>query len=292
MTDFFAHSGDPADLGTWQTLPDHLDQTAGLAAAAAQTAGLSRCAELAARFHDFGKYDPAFQRRLHGDPTPVDHSTAGASLLLDRAPAGPQRVVAEVLADAILGHHAGLPDTNGSDAARDRRIGRFRQSDPVPADITAATQIDLAPAVAEIIGKIRPGDGFDLSVAGRMVFSCLVDADFRDTEAFYASLEGRDIPARDWAGLQDLLPALTGAFDTRMAGFGASDLNRLRSEVLRHIRTQAALAPGLFTLTVPTGGGKTLASLGFALDRYPKARFTTRRRNAASPCRSTRVCGR
>lgn len=266
MTEFFAHSGDPADLGTWQTLADHLDQTAGLAAAAAQAAGLARCAELAARFHDFGKYDPAFQRRLRGDPTPVDHSTAGANLLLDRAPAGPQRLVAEVLADAILGHHAGLPDTNGSDAARVRRIDRFRQSDPVPAEIAAAAQTDLAPAVAEIIAKIRRGNGFDLSVAGRMVFSCLVDADFRDTEAFYAGLEGRSAPARDWAGLHGLLPALADAFDKHMAGFGASELNRLRTEVLRHIRAQAALAPGLFTLTVPTGGGKTLASLGFALD--------------------------
>lgn len=266
MTEFYAHSGDSSDLGTWQALHDHLEQTAGLAAIAAQAAGLSRCAELAARFHDFGKYDPAFQRRLHGDPAPVDHSTAGASLLLARAPSGPQRLTAEVLADAILGHHAGLPDTTGSDTARVRRIERFRQGDPVPPEITAAAQIDLAPPAAEIAAKIRPGDGFDLSVAGRMVFSCLVDADFRNTEAYYAGIEGRSGPARDWPDLQSLIPALTDAFDKRMAGFGISDLNRLRDKVLRHIRAQAALAPGHFTLTVPTGGGKTLASLGFALD--------------------------
>ncbi|CAM5330121.1 hypothetical protein FALB51S_01114 [Frigidibacter albus] len=99
-----------------------------------------------------------------------------------------------------------------------------------------------------------------------MIFSCLVDADFRDTEAFYTRLEGREAD-RDWPALRDLLPGLRAAFDAHMAGFPAkTDLNLLRAEVLQHIRAQAALPPGLFTLTVPTGGGKTLASLGFALD--------------------------
>ncbi|WP_425603454.1 CRISPR-associated helicase/endonuclease Cas3 [Ruixingdingia sedimenti] len=118
-----------------------------------------------------------------------------------------------------------------------------------------------------MLAKLRPGSaGFDLSLLTRMVFSCLVDADYRETEAFYDRLDGRSAP-RDWPALADLLPGLRAAFDGHMAGLGgASALNRLRGEILSRVRAGAAMAPGLFTLTVPTGGGKTLASMGFALD--------------------------
>lgn len=264
----FAHSGKQDDCSDWQNLEDHLYQTAQRAAGTADAAGLSLCACMAARFHDFGKYDPAFQRRLKGDKTAVDHSTAGASLLLQRARPGPQTWVAEVLAHAILGHHAGLPDATGSEAARIRRIENFRQRDPIPPEISAGAEVDLGPLVPELLAKVRPGanSGFDLSLFGRMVFSCLVDADFRDTEDYYDRLEGRKHD-RDWPALTETLPRMREAFDKKISGYVPdSDLNRLRAEILSSIRAGAKLAPGLFTLTVPTGGGKTLASMGFALD--------------------------
>lgn len=280
--EYFAHSGKSPDGSDWQRLPNHHDRAARLAAASGQHVGLPLCAGMAARFHDFGKYDPAFQRRLHGDTISVDHSTAGASLLLNRAAPGLQTAVAEVLAHAILGHHAGLPDAIGSEAARARRIDSFRPRDPVPPEITAAAEVDLSPLPAEILAKVRPAHrGFDLSVAGRMVFSCLVDADFRDTEDYYDALEGR-AHDRDWPALAEILPGLRAAFDAHMARLAAdSDLNRLRADILSHLRNGAALPPGLFTLTVPTGGGKTLASMGFALDHA--ARHGHRRIIAAIP---------
>lgn len=139
--------------------------------------------------------------------------------------------------------------------------------DHVPPDVTASTVVDLLPAAKELVAKCRQNSlDFDLSLAGRMVFSCLVDADFRDTEAFFDRLEGR-IRDREWPTLSGLLPDLRAAFDRRVAQFSAnSDVNRLRASILSHVRAQASRAPGLYTLTVPTGGGKTLASLGFALD--------------------------
>jgi len=260
----FAHSGNLADRSDWQTLADHLTATAGLAAMRGVPLGLEAAARIAGAWHDFGKHDPAFDRVLRGETIRVDHSTAGAKLLLDRA-RGAERVAAELLAYGILGHHAGLPDAQGADGSMDRRIDQFR--DPIDPGTTAGAVVDLAPAVLELLKKLRQGQaGFDLSVAGRMVFSCLVDADFRDTESFYTRLEARDAD-RDWPTLPDLLPRLRAAFDAHMARFPAeTDLNLLRAEVLQHIRARAALPPGLFTLTVPTGGGKTLASLGFALD--------------------------
>ena len=97
-----------------------------------------------------------------------------------------------------------------------------------------------------------------------MLFSCLVDADFLDTEAFMDDKR---------SGLRSGYPsivALKSAFDQYMADKAAnakdSDVNRIRAEVLRQCREKAELPFGLFSLTVPTGGGKTLSSMAFALD--------------------------
>src|SRR6516162_5090608 len=110
---------------------------------------------------------------------------------------------------------------------------------------------------------------FQLGFLGRMIFSCLVDADFLDTEAFYARAEGRRVD-RTWPRLPVVVDGLIAAFDAHMAekrkAAPETIVNHLREEVLTHVRGRAGEAPGIFTLTVPTGGGKTLASLAFALD--------------------------
>ncbi len=264
MPQYYAHSGCRADRSDWQLLPDHLAATATLAKRRGTGLGLGHAAAMAGLFHDFGKYDPAFDRVLRGENIRVDHSSAGAALLLERVQPA-LRPVAETLAYAILGHHAGLPDRRGSESSFNRRIEAFH--DPIDPAIGAAADPDFALAAAELTALMRPGlAGFDLSVATRMLFSCLVDADFRDTETFYAALEGK-LPDRDWPSLAESLSDWTRRFDAHMAGLPADgDLNRLRTEILAHVRGRAEMAPGLFTLTVPTGGGKTLASMGFALD--------------------------
>ncbi|MGQ3213409.1 CRISPR-associated helicase Cas3' [Shinella sp.] len=180
---------------------------------------------------------------------------------------GPDRFVAELIAYAILGHHAGLPDKRGIEFALTERIAGFKSGSldriwetELTADLSA-----LMPGFSW--EKTKERLAFQLAFCGRMLFSCLVDADFKDTEAFYGALEGRQVD-RAWLPLQQLLPAFLAGFEHYMAGkkSSASDLNRLRSEILAHVREEALEKPGLFTLTVPTGGGKTLASLAFALD--------------------------
>ncbi|WP_245838325.1 CRISPR-associated helicase Cas3' [Tropicimonas sediminicola] len=247
-------------------LKDHLEEVSRLAAAKAAPVGLVQTARLAGLLHDLGKYDPAFDQVLRGLNVRVDHSTAGGAILHARA-SGAETVAAQVIGYCILGHHAGLPDrTNASSSCMDRRIGRFDTTlDPV---WETEIDVDFDHIPAELAGKMRSGPhkAFDLSVATRMVFSCLVDADFRDTERFYTKGEGRLVD-RDWPRLRDLLPNLLKAFDRKVSALDNSrDLNLRRAQILRHVRAQASRAPGLFTLTVPTGGGKTLASMGFALD--------------------------
>lgn len=265
---FWAHSGTPGDAADWQPLADHLQAVGRLAQERAQPLGLGRAASCAGLLHDLGKYHPDVQRRIAGAELRVDHSTAGAVALIQAAAAAAvgDRIAAEVLAYCILGHHAGLPDRrNGTASSMQARVDGFRDGlDPA---WRQQVSVDLSGIAAELQARAGPGNlGFDLSVATRMVFSCLVDADFLDTEAFYAGLGACEVD-RNWPELQERLPDYRAAFDAHMAGLGQEgDLNALRRGILEHVRDAAALAPGLFTLTVPTGGGKTLASLGFALD--------------------------
>jgi CRISPR-associated endonuclease/helicase Cas3 len=261
----YAHSGTPGDRSDWQTLADHLAAVERLARERGAVFGLGEAAGLAGRLHDLGKYDPAFDRVLRGEAVRVDHSTAGGRVLLG-PDSGCQKPVAEVLAYAILGHHAGLPNKSGDEnGTLDRRVES--PGAVLAPEWKAHLPADFRAVGAELLKRARPGNaGFDLSVAVRMLFSCLVDADYRDTEAFYDRLEGRS-HTRDWPALPDLLTDFRARFDAHMAKFAATtEVNRLRAEILSHVRAKAALPPGLFTLSVPTGGGKTLASLGFALD--------------------------
>lgn len=267
---YFAHSGQKPDKSDWQLLPDHAVAVAMLAAEMARSFGLEKAAFIAGLFHDLGKYSPAFQRRLDGATEPVDHSTAGAKLMLGDFTTGHDKSMAELIAYCIAGHHAGLPDRNTeSSACLEQRVNRETEridevwKTELPADATG-----LVPAF-----KLKGRDvaAFQFSVMTRFIFSCLVDADYKDTESFYATIEGH-VPDRDWPLLQDLLPQFVTAFDACMASKskGDTELNRVRGHILSHVRSRAPEKPGLFTLTVPTGGGKTLASLGFALDHARK----------------------
>jgi CRISPR-associated endonuclease/helicase Cas3 len=265
---FYAHSLPDRDKGQWQPLAEHLRAVADGAGARGAKFGARSAAALAGLVHDLGKYSIAFQRRLEGADERIDHSTAGAQQIVQSAADPDSKIIAKVIAHAIAGHHAGLPDTIGDDeASLDARLKR--EVEPLdPAWLT-----EISPLVAGLMPAIDWGNGkslaYRLAFFGRMIFSCLVDADFRDTEAFYGAAEGR-VFDRDWPHLPDLVNALISRFNGFMAektaAAKATAVNALRAEILRHVLARAADPQGLFTLTVPTGGGKTLASLGFAVD--------------------------
>lgn len=259
---FYAHSGRNPDRSDWQRLDEHALNVARLAADFAVPMGLERAAYLAGLLHDLGKYTPAFQARLAGASQPVDHSTAGAAHVIDLAAKSSTEksstdwLMAQLVAYGILGHHAGLPDRLG-DRGFEGRIERFR-GDPQRA-VDPIWLDELKPDSANLLQsgfKISSEHGkFQLAFMARMMFSCLVDADFKDTEHFYSRLEGLQ-KDRKWPDLAGLLPTLQDKFNAYVQGLGdrTNDINRLRAEILAHVRSRAVETPGPFTLTVPTAG--------------------------------------
>ncbi|WP_026353284.1 CRISPR-associated endonuclease Cas3'' [Solimonas variicoloris] len=259
----YAHSTSKPDCSDWQPLAEHLRNTAQLAALRAAPFGGADMARVAGLLHDIGKYTEEFQRRIAGDAIRVDHATRGAMLAVERY--GP---IGHLLAYAIAGHHAGL--ANGTDGGETRERtslrDRLRGVGLPPLFAEWQREITLPDSVPHPQGfRSRADQGsFQLAFLARMLFSCLVDADYLDTEAFYDRVERR---ASHRDASTPALVDLRSRLDRYLGRFVAdTPVNAVRADILRHMRAQAGLDLGLFSLTVPTGGGKTLASLAFALD--------------------------
>lgn len=258
---FYAHSTPRPDKADWQPLAEHLYAVATLAEHRASTFSAGDLARLAGLLHDLGKYTDEFQRRISGDAIRVDHATRGAMLAVEYYGS-----LGLLLAYAIAGHHAGL--ANGREGIERTTLKDRLAGQGLPPLLDQwQTEIKLPPREMLRPPALKPRlerNFFQMAFLGRMIFSCLVDADYLDTEAFYNQVAGRSTPHNQaFPSLADLRRELNHYLSRFTAD---SPVNQLRGEILAGVRERANLQPGLFSLTVPTGGGKTLASLAFALD--------------------------
>lgn len=258
---FYAHTTKNPDKSDWQPLKTHLTNVAKISQQFANDFNAGELAYASGLLHDLGKYSPEFQRRLEGANIHVDHSTAGAKEAT-RIFKGAFEPAGIFSAYQISGHHGGL-------------LNFGSQSDGLCARLQRKNLPDYSAYINEIRPEVhqdfhfkrnskRKTIGFCYSFFTRMLYSCLVDADSLDTEAFVS--QEKSFARGQYDSFETLQKNFENYMQEKSTITKDSPLNRERKKIYSQCIEAGSLQPGFFTLTVPTGGGKTLSSMGFALE--------------------------
>jgi len=267
MKEYIAHVSSD---GSIHLLVDHLKDTAKLAASFAGEFGAAEWGRLIGLWHDLGKFPDPFQIMIRAacgieldrniSYFRVNHSTAGALHAIERF-----GLAGRIFAYPVAGHHAGLPDWEADETGN--RSLSIRMKDEALLEQVRYESVPEA-ILSQALPEEKPPKGADAAFWIRMLFSCLVDADFLDTEAFFE--KDKSVLRGAYPDLPALLKSFDYYMNEKMLKASDTRVNRLRASVLDRCIARAADNPGGFTLTVPTGGGKTLSSMAFALHHAVK----------------------
>ena len=252
MEQYYAHI---AEDGRKQTVREHLIGTSNLSGEFGSDFGAAPIAKVAGAYHDLGKYSPGFQERLNGGER-VDHSTAGAELIQQLY----SSIGAFIAAFCIADHHTGLQNGGTPDCPEPGTF-RARLEKVLDGNLDySAYKNDNLPSL-EGLDKLpfEFKNMFQLLFFIRMVYSCIIDADYLDTEAFMLNKK------RSYE--YDSIETMYKKLEAYIKDFWPpkSLINEKRCDILEACLEAAHWDPGLFSLTVPTGGGKTIAAIAFAL---------------------------
>jgi CRISPR-associated endonuclease/helicase Cas3 len=266
----------PNDAGDWQSMTGHVlggEGTPGvtpLAETFAAVFGAGEWGKWAGLLHDIGKYSDEFQdylvaceeakrNRKRPPRKGVDHKSAGAWM-------ASRQIKNRPLAVAMLGHHGQIYSSADFDDKLAKTETRPELHQSLERGMAEIAELkSTSPQLPSWLPP-KPSAKKEAELFLRMIYSCLVDADSIDTEAhFNADKSGMRGDATPLMRYRDLLHENQQSLmeDAKPAD---TEVNRVRREVYEACRNAAALPPGVFRLTVPTGGGKTRSSLTFALE--------------------------
>ena len=233
-----------------QSIEAHLKGTGELAETFAAEFGAAANGKLCGLAHDIGKYSDEFQLRLRGGKK-VDHATAGAIECF--------KIKAAFEAVCVIGHHSGLPNVGHKDADTTESQTFFGRKLRAEQGGIPDYRKNWNGHIALPQDYFRPsGRGFATAFYIRMLYSCLVDADYIDTETFMNGDAGR--------GNYEPLSALCDKLTAYISKWNnpTREIDILRQKILNSCIEKASAPRGIFSLTV--GGGKTVASMAFALN--------------------------
>jgi len=259
--EYYAHSLPEKPQSEWQALDVHLKNVADLAGIFAATFNAEQWAFYAGLWHDVGKYSVEFQQKIMDEVVyRIDHSTAGAQeavKVLSKAHKG------KLIAYLISGHHSGLLDGKSNEACLEKRLAKnIPDYSACPREIF---NIDDQKLTFPLLPSQRRDEvAFQCAHFIRMIFSCLVDADSLDTEAFVDPVQAGH--RKGYPGIEEIQNRLKQHLAKLMEEVDKTTVNIRRSRILSQCLEKAKESQGIFSLTVPTGGGKTLSSLAFALE--------------------------
>ncbi len=257
---YYAHSSINPNKSDWQSLKIHLKNVADRSQVFADDFHAGNLAYMSGLLHDIGKYSHEFQKRLEGEKIHVDHSTAG-SIEATRIFKDKQSAAGLLFAYIVSGHHGGLLNYGSAEGGLCERLGK-----PVPDYSAYCNEISIDIHTIRPFG-LRPlsgKTGFCVSFFTRMLYSCLVDADSLDTEQFCTPEKAT--LRTNYESFEILAKKFETHMQTIQSGADDSLINRERKKIFSQCIEAGSLPPGMFSLTVPTGGGKTLSSMAFALE--------------------------
>lgn len=273
--------------GVEQSLEKHLKETAEIAKENGSLLGIPTTCYLAGILHDAGKYGSAFQEYIlaakRGEKVArgsVDHSTYGGKMIHSLSVTTKyEKMAIEMIANAIFAHHSprGLLDfISGEDEVYSPFMDRYERiledlesvkelfySEVLPLDGMNALLFESGKeleSLAARLGRINRTDQFYLM---KMVYSALLDGDRRNTQQFEEGTVIREVSNKEL--FLELSQKLEKTFDGFRKG-NQTEINQLRQEMAEACLKNAERETGIYTLSIPTGGGKTLSSMRFALN--------------------------